>query len=242
MSHPTQGQPQPPSGPPPGYGPQQYQQGPQPKKKHTLRTVILILVGIVVLGIGGCTALVASFVPDTTSTSAEPAASTTAVAPAPSSSGSSRSATAARSSDPSAASTGSAETTKATTTKAATQTKEPTKEATKEPAKQPTKGGVTSQEENAIGAAQDYLANEPFSRSGLIEQLSSSSGDGYSKKDATYAVDSLHTNYNEQAAKAAKNYLSNEHFSHTGLVQQLESSYGDGYTHSQAQYGANHAR
>jgi membrane protein involved in colicin uptake len=99
----------------------------------------------------------------------------------------------------------------------------------------------TAAQENAVGAAEDYLSFTAFSRNGLIEQLSSDAGDGYSVKDATYAVDSLNTNYNEQATKAAKKYLSFTHFSHAGLVEQLESDAGDGYTHEQAEYGVSHA-
>ena len=43
--------------PPQGY----YQQGPPPKKKHTLRNVLLILALVFVLFIGGCLAITASF-------------------------------------------------------------------------------------------------------------------------------------------------------------------------------------
>ena len=80
-----------------------------------------------------------------------------------------------------------------------------------------------------------------FSRKGLIRQLSSDAGDGYSKADATYAVDHIEVNWNEQAAKSAKSYLDMTHFSRKGLIQQLESSAGDGYTHAQAVYGVNKA-
>ncbi len=44
----------PPSGPPQGH----YQQGPPPKKSHTLRNVLLVLLLLVLLAIGGCFALV----------------------------------------------------------------------------------------------------------------------------------------------------------------------------------------
>ena len=101
--------------------------------------------------------------------------------------------------------------------------------------------GPTAEQKNAIGAAQDYLSVSAFSRTGLIHQLSSAAGDGYSKADASYAVDSLNIDYDKQAVKAAKDYLSVSHFSHQELIQQLESSSGDGYTHAQAVYGADHA-
>jgi hypothetical protein len=78
---------------------------------------------------------------------------------------------------------------------------------------------------------------EPFSRAGLIEQLSSSAGDGYSLADATYGVDAQHANWNAQAALSAKQYLSMESFSRAGLIEQLSSSAGEGFTHAQAVYG-----
>ncbi len=73
----------------------------------------------------------------------------------------------------------------------------------------------------------------------MIQQLSSSYGEGYSKADAVYAVNHIDVNWNEQAAKAAKAYLDMSPFSRAGLIQQLESKAGDGYTHAQATYGVN---
>jgi predicted 3-demethylubiquinone-9 3-methyltransferase (glyoxalase superfamily) len=100
------------------------------------------------------------------------------------------------------------------------------------------KATMTKSQENAVEAAQNYLSLMAFSRDGLIEQLSSDAGDGYSKKDATFAVDSLHIDFNKQAVKAAKNYLDTMPFSCKDLTEQLDSSAGDGYTHAQAVYGA----
>jgi hypothetical protein len=76
-----------------------------------------------------------------------------------------------------------------------------------------------------------------FSRTGLIEQLSSAAGEGFSLADATYGVDSTHTDWNAQACLSAKSYLNFEAFSHAGLVEQLSSTAGDGYTLAQAEYG-----
>ena len=99
----------------------------------------------------------------------------------------------------------------------------------------------TAGQKNARESAEQYLQTAAFSRAGLIKQLSSQYGEGYSKADATYAVDHIDVNWNEQAAKAAKEYLANSPFSRSGLIQQLESSAGDGYTHAQAVYGVNKA-
>jgi hypothetical protein len=94
---------------------------------------------------------------------------------------------------------------------------------------------------NAVRSAQQYLSLQGFSRDGLIQQLSSSAGDGYDVADATAAVDSLNVDWNENAVKSAKQYLSIQGFSCKGLVQQLSSRAGDKYTLSQATYGAQQA-
>ena len=94
---------------------------------------------------------------------------------------------------------------------------------------------LTFGQENALGTAADYLSYTAFSREGLIEQLEF---EGYSTKDATFAVDHLNVNWNEQAVKAAKDYLSYSSFSRQGLIEQLEF---EGYTTEQATYGVNKA-
>jgi uncharacterized membrane protein YeiB len=100
---------------------------------------------------------------------------------------------------------------------------------------------MTAQQQNAARSAQQYLSISGFSRQGLIDQLSSSAGDGYSVQDATVAVDSLTVNWNAEAVKSAKQYLSISAFSCNGLIQQLDSSAGDKYTVAQATYGAQQA-
>lgn len=107
--------------------------------------------------------------------------------------------------------------------------------------KSPPPADLTAEQTNAVGDAKDYLEYQAFSRDGLIEQLSSSAGDGYSKADATKAVDSLHEDWNQQAVRAAQDYLSGQHFSKKGLTEQLESRYGARFTHKQAVYGVAHS-
>lgn len=110
---------------------------------------------------------------------------------------------------------------------------------TPEPVK-PT-SNLTGEQRNAVKAAQDYLEYQGFSRAGLIDQLSSDFGDGYTKADATKAVDSLRVDWNAQAVRVAKSYLSTQSFSRKGLLQQLESSAGEKFTHAQAVYGVEHS-
>jgi hypothetical protein len=98
----------------------------------------------------------------------------------------------------------------------------------------------TTSQQSAISAAEQYLSmGEGFSREGLIQQLDSSAGSGFSVADAKFAVNHIKVNWDQQAALAAKGYMQAEGgFSHSSLVQQLESSAGSGFTHAQAAFGA----
>jgi Host cell surface-exposed lipoprotein len=96
---------------------------------------------------------------------------------------------------------------------------------------------IPAGEANALAKARQYLQFSAFSRAGLIKQLTSSYGEGFSLADATYAVDHVGADWNEQAAKKAQEYLRIEPFSHAGLVKQLSSPYGDQFTVAQAEYG-----
>lgn len=85
---------------------------------------------------------------------------------------------------------------------------------------------------NAVSSAESYLEFSAFSRSGLIKQLEF---EGYSKAEATYAVDKVDPDWNEQAAASAKAYLEMSAFSRASLIQQLEF---EGFTSAQAAHGA----
>jgi TM2 domain-containing membrane protein YozV len=100
---------------------------------------------------------------------------------------------------------------------------------------------LTGPQNNAVRSANSYLSLKGFSRDGLIGQLSSPYGDGYSVADATAAVNSLSVDWNEHAARSAQQYLSMKGFSCNGLIEQLSSDFGDKYTNSQASYGAGQA-
>lgn len=109
------------------------------------------------------------------------------------------------------------------------------------PAPTPSGPTLTAQQQRAAQAGRDYLKLQGFSRQGLIDQLSSSFGDGYSVEDATLAVDSLNADWNAQALRAAKSYLAMQPFSCNALINQLDSSYGEKFTVDQATYGAQQA-
>ena len=100
---------------------------------------------------------------------------------------------------------------------------------------------LTQQQQSAAEQAMQYLSTQAFSQQGLIDQLDSSFGGGYSVNDATVAVDSLTVNWNAEAVQAAKEYLASQPFSCSNLIQQLDSPYGSQFTVAQATYGAQQA-
>ena len=100
---------------------------------------------------------------------------------------------------------------------------------------------LSGPQKNAARSAEAYLSISGFSRRGLIHQLSSSYGDGYSVEDATAAVDSLGVGWNEQAVRSAQAYLGLMGLSCSGLIEQLSADAGDKYTRSEATYGAERA-
>lgn len=102
----------------------------------------------------------------------------------------------------------------------------------------PATPGLSTSQENAIESAQSYIDTMPFSRLGLIHQLSSEYGAQFPLDEATFAVDSITVDWNEQAARAAQSYLDSMSFSCTGLIHQLSSEYGAQFTAEQATYGA----
>ena len=89
--------------------------------------------------------------------------------------------------------------------------------------------------------AQQYLSTQGFSQQGLIDQLDSPYGGGYSVNDATVAVDSLTVDWNAEAVQSAKEYLATQPFSCSDLINQLDSPYGSQFTVAQATYGAQQA-
>lgn len=86
-------------------------------------------------------------------------------------------------------------------------------------------------EKNALRSAQSYLKVSAFSRDGLIKQLKY---EGYSQREAEYAVDHCGADWYAQAVKSAKTYLELMAFSRSGLIKQLEY---EGFTYDQAVYG-----
>jgi hypothetical protein len=108
-----------------------------------------------------------------------------------------------------------------------------TKPAPKPKPKPKPKPELTVAQENAIESARSYLDFAGFSRKGLIDQLVY---EGYSKKDATIAVDRIKPNWGKEAVQSAESYLEFSSFSRSGLIEQLEY---EGFTSGQATFAAN---
>lgn len=102
----------------------------------------------------------------------------------------------------------------------------------------PTPVPPTDGQQQAMDSAASYLSEGTgFSRNGLIGQLDSSAGEGFSKADATYGVDAQGADWNAQAVLSAASYLSEgSGFSRNGLIEQLDSS-AEGFTKAQAIHG-----
>lgn len=110
-----------------------------------------------------------------------------------------------------------------------------TEEPSDEPVEEPAEPEMTNGQEQAVGKAQDYLEYTHFSKKSLIKQLKY---EGFSNKEATFAVDYIDVNWKKQAAGKAKDYLDYTHFSRSSLIQQLRY---EGFTQSEAEYGAKKA-
>ncbi|MFJ6680110.1 Ltp family lipoprotein [Microbacterium sp. NPDC091382] len=90
---------------------------------------------------------------------------------------------------------------------------------------------------NALGSAVMYLDSMPFSRAGLIDQLTSEYGESYPKDVAEWAVDKAGADWNAEAAEAAQMYLDTMSLSKDRLYDQLTSEYGSQFTAEQAKFG-----
>jgi hypothetical protein len=98
---------------------------------------------------------------------------------------------------------------------------------------------MTDAQQQAVDSAQSYLSEgQGFSEQGLIQQLTSSAGNGFTPAQAEYAISHLQPDWDTQAVDAAKGYMQMGGFSHASLIEQLTSSAGSGFTQAQAEYAA----
>lgn len=120
---------------------------------------------------------------------------------------------------------------------------EPTPPAASQPAERPEpepapEPKVSVEQEQAVLAAEMYVASSGFSQKGLVHQLSSEYGEGFPKAVAEKAVASLDVDWNAEAVEAAQLYMEMGGFSRDGLVEQLSSPAGEQFTVEQAEHAA----
>ena len=95
---------------------------------------------------------------------------------------------------------------------------------------------MTSGQENALEAARSYLDMGGMSKKGLIQQLSSSAGDGFTRAEARFAAKHVGADWKKEAVEAAQSYLDMGGMSRQGLYEQLSSAAGEEFTPAQARY------
>lgn len=96
--------------------------------------------------------------------------------------------------------------------------------------------GVPAEWRTALSEAQDYVDLMPFSRAGLLDQLTSEYGGQYPDDAAQYAVDNVVADWNEEALEAAISYRETIGMSNAALHDQLTSEYGSQFTQEEADY------
>jgi len=98
---------------------------------------------------------------------------------------------------------------------------------------EPAQPKMTRSEEQAVKSAESYIESGSFSKKGLVRQLSSDI-EGFSKKDAKFAVAYIDPDFDAEARQAAESYMDSGSFSKAALLRQLESDI-EGFTDAQAE-------
>jgi Host cell surface-exposed lipoprotein len=102
---------------------------------------------------------------------------------------------------------------------------------TASPRPEKTKPKLSVSQQQAIGAAESYLDSGGYSRKSLIAQLKY---EGFSTKEAEYAVDHVKVNWNDEAEESAESYMDSGSYSRKSLLAQLKY---EGFTDAQAAHG-----
>ena len=130
-----------------------------------------------------------------------------------------------------------------TPTVTVTETQEPTEsaapttpETTETKTQEPTKPAVDDEKAVALESAQTYVDMLPFSKEGLLDQLTSEYGGQFTKADAKWAVENVNADWNAEALESAKSYMDVMPMSKAALKDQLMSEYGGQFTEAQADY------
>ncbi|MFC0645668.1 Ltp family lipoprotein [Cellulomonas phragmiteti] len=98
-------------------------------------------------------------------------------------------------------------------------------------------------QQNAYRQAKAYVDGMPFSRAGLLRQLTSEYGGKFLVEDAEFGVARLEAeggvDWMAEAVEAAQSYQEVFPMSRQGLIDQLTSEYGSQFTLEQATHAVN---
>ncbi|MBF0688545.1 MAG: Ltp family lipoprotein [Cellulomonas sp.] len=101
----------------------------------------------------------------------------------------------------------------------------------------------TLSQQNAYVQAKNYLDNMPFSRAGLLAQLTSEYGGQFPLEDAEFGLVRLEAegavDWSAEAVEAAQSYQETLPMSRQALIDQLTSEYGSQFTLEQATHAVN---
>ena len=89
--------------------------------------------------------------------------------------------------------------------------------------------------ENALKTAKTY-EDEPISKAGMYDRLTSEYEDMFTEEEAQYAVDNIEVDWKENALEDAKFYQKYMSMSQGEIYDQLTSEFGGQYTAEEAQY------
>ncbi|MCB2309040.1 Ltp family lipoprotein [Clostridium estertheticum] len=115
------------------------------------------------------------------------------------------------------------------TSTAVASTTEPTKAT-------PAKPTVPTEYISALAKAETYGDTMNMSKSGIYDQLTSESGEKFSKEAAQYAIDNVKTDWKKNALKKAQTYQKDMSMSPSAVYDQLISASGEKFTAAEAQY------
>ncbi|MDN5682541.1 Ltp family lipoprotein [Corynebacterium glyciniphilum] len=99
---------------------------------------------------------------------------------------------------------------------------------------------VPREHQSALRKAETYSEMMHMSKAGILEQLTSDYGEGFSPEAARYAVDNVDADWNNNALEKARTYQDTMSMSPSAIHEQLVSEYGEKFTVEEADYALAH--
>lgn len=99
---------------------------------------------------------------------------------------------------------------------------------------------VPREHQSALRKAETYSEMMHMSKAGILDQLTSDYGEGFSPEAARYAVDNVDADWNNNALEKARTYQDTMSMSPSAIHEQLVSGYGEKFTVEEADYALAH--